>query len=102
MSDNLTSFDPIREAERLRDWHHAQGNRFGGMARYHKDEATFMLGPEAAKHLALADKWALGQNREYNAASAIAHAFGISEYGRAWDERMMPDDLEREQKASAK
>lgn len=92
-----TSREPQKDAAiRLRDWHHARGNRFGMMSRHHKDEATFLLGKEAADHLALADKWALGQHLEYCAASAIADAFGISEYGRAWDERLMPDDLEKE------
>lgn len=83
----------VDQAIKLREWHHAQGNRFGMMSRHHRDEATFLLGAAAAEHLALADKWALGQHLEYCAAFAISDAAGIPEYGRAWDERLMPDDL---------
>jgi hypothetical protein len=85
--------DTKDEAIRLRDRHHAQGNRFGAMSRYHRDEARFLLGAGAANHLALADKWALGQELEYSAAGMIAGAFGIPEYGRAWNERLTPGDL---------
>lgn len=63
--------------------------------RYHKDEATFLLGAEAAQHLALADKWKLAQHLEYAAAGMIVGAFGIPEYGRAWNERLQPDDLKK-------
>jgi hypothetical protein len=95
-----TSSDKINKATedaiRLRERHHANGNRFGMMSRYHQGEAALMLGPKAARHLALADKWALGQHLEYVAASAISNALGIPEYGRAWNERLTPIDLEKE------
>jgi hypothetical protein len=82
-------------AAKIRDRFHAEGNRFGMMSRYHKQMATFMLGAEAAKHLVLADKWALGQHLSYCAASEIVEFAEIPEYGRAWDERLLPDDLEK-------
>jgi hypothetical protein len=67
------------------------------MAQYHKDESISVRREEATKHLALAEKWALAQELEYSAAGALAGAFAISDYGDAWNQRLMPDQLsERE------
>lgn len=82
-------------AEELRDRFHAEGNRFGDMAEHHREECRFKLGPLAEYHRALAEKWALGQHLSYAAAGMVSDAAGIAEYGRAWDERLKPDGLEK-------
>ena len=79
----------------LRERFHAEGNRFGMMARYHRETATFLLGADAARHLSLADKWEFGRYLSYAAAGAITAAAGIDEYGRAWSERLQPDEVGR-------
>jgi hypothetical protein len=90
MSDSIDS----QAAMAIRDRFHAEGNRFGMMARHHREEAAFKLGDEAKQHFALADKWALAQHLSFSAAGTISGAAGIPEYGRAWNERLQPHELE--------
>ena len=77
----------------LREYFHAEGNRFGMMKRCHEEQASFALGAEHAIHLLTAARWKTAQSICYQHASEISMRAGIPEYGEAWEQHLQPHEV---------